>query len=298
MNDQYESVEFEDGEFKLDVSVSPNERTVWLSADQMSLLFGRNRTVIQRHIRNIFKEKELTETSVSAKFAHTATDGKTYDVVYYNLDAIISVGYRVKSKRGVIFRQWATSVLNQFLMKGYVLSPTRASSTEDNYLCFANEVIALDRRVTKLEEKEEAITKDMIFFEGQVYDAFSFISSLASRARKSIVLIDPYADGRALDYLVSKKRGVSLDVYRSSRAALNEAAILRFNEQYGGLRDHVLDSFHDRFLILDQRECYSIGASLNHAGRKAFGIHKIGDDDIIDTILNKLVFSSSLNKAS
>ncbi len=122
MNQKYELIKFKDIGIELDVNVSPNEDTVWLSLDQISLLFGRDKSVISRHIKNIFSEKELEENQVVAKNATTASDGKMYTITYYNLDVIISVGYRVKSKRGIIFRQWANNVLKQYLIKGYVIN--------------------------------------------------------------------------------------------------------------------------------------------------------------------------------
>ncbi len=118
-------VTFKDEQLELEVNISPEEDTVWLTQAQIGELFNRERSVITKHIRNIFKENELEEKSVCAKFAHTASDGKIYQTDYYNLDVIISVGYRVKSPRGVLFRKWATNVLRQYLTDGYALNEKR-----------------------------------------------------------------------------------------------------------------------------------------------------------------------------
>ena len=130
----YEIIKFENGNVELEVNVSPEEETVWLSLNEMCLLFGRDKSVISRHIKKVFEENELEKTRVVAKNATTGPDGKTYQVDYYNLDVIISVGYRVKSKNGIIFRKWANSVLKEYLLKGYSLNKERAIITKENYL--------------------------------------------------------------------------------------------------------------------------------------------------------------------
>lgn len=116
---------FRDDQLELEVNIAPEEDTVWLNLDQISELFSKNKSTISRHIKNIFTENELTKHSVIAKFATTAADGKTYNVLYYNLDVIISVGYRVKSPRGVLFRKWATNILRQYLRDGYAINEKR-----------------------------------------------------------------------------------------------------------------------------------------------------------------------------
>lgn len=120
-----EIVVFKDNEIELNVNLSTEENTVWLSLDAMSKLFEKNKSTISRHIKNIFTEGELQQNAVVANFATTASDGKTYNVTYYNLDVIISVGYRVKSNRGIIFRQWANKVLKQYLLQGYAVNEKR-----------------------------------------------------------------------------------------------------------------------------------------------------------------------------
>lgn len=216
-----------DETIKLEVRLE-NE-TVWLSIEEMSNLFGRDISVIGKHIRNIFKEEELVKDSVWAKFAYTASDGKTYQVDYYNLDVIISVGYRVKSKRGTQFRQWANKVLKEYLLKGYSINQ-RLNDIEHR----------IDDRFSRIEktlaEHSEQIDffvrtslppVEGIFFDGQIFDAYKFATDIIKSARKSLLLIE-YPP-------------INIRTYRNS---------------------------HDRFLIVDDKEVYHIGASMKDLGKK------------------------------
>ena len=128
----YEIIKFEDGDFSLDVNVSPSEKTVWLSQAQIAELYEKDRKTITRHISNIFRDLELNENSVCSFFEHTASDGKKYNVKFYNLDMILAVGYRVKSKRGILFRRWANSILKQYLMYGHAINENRCLAHSDN----------------------------------------------------------------------------------------------------------------------------------------------------------------------
>ena len=161
MSDRYKLVRFEKDGLVLDVNVSPSEDTVWLSLNEMCLLFGRDKSVISRHIKNVFNEAELDSERVVAKNATTASDGKVYEVTFYYLDVIISVGYRVKSKNGVAFRKWANSVLKEYLLRGYVVDANRALITKQNYANLINEVESIDARLTKIEEKH---IPDLVMF--------------------------------------------------------------------------------------------------------------------------------------
>ena len=176
--------------FQLEVLME-NE-TVWLTQAQMARLFERERSVITKHIRNVFKEKELNKNSVCANFAHTAGDGKLYDVEYYNLDVIISVGYRIKSQRGTEFRQWATQILKDYLLKGYAIN---------------QRFERIEERVSNTERQIDFFVKtalppvEGIFYDGQIFDAYAFVSDLIKSAKKSIVLIDNYVDEMELSPL-------------------------------------------------------------------------------------------------
>lgn len=151
----YEIIKFENDGLELEVNVSPEEETVWLSPDDMAILFDRDRSVIGKHIRNCLSEECDDKESVWAKFARTGQDGKQYYVDFYNLDVILSVGYRVKSKNGVAFRKWANKVLREYLLKGYVLNRERTIITKENYLCLLCRVDSMEYRITKIEEKEK-----------------------------------------------------------------------------------------------------------------------------------------------
>ena len=166
----YEVIKFENDNVELEVNVSPEEETVWLTKDQMATLFDRDRTVISRHINNIYKENELDRKSTCAKNAHIpSTRNRLYETELYNLDVIISVGYRVKSKNGVAFRKWALSVLKEYLFKGYVLNEGRTLVTKENYLGLVCRVDSLEGRLTKIEEKEKHLfVEDKMVLDGEM----------------------------------------------------------------------------------------------------------------------------------
>lgn len=287
MSDKYELVRFEQNGLTLDVNVSPSEDTVWLSLNEMCILFGRDKSVISRHIRNIFKEGELDPNRVVAKNATTASDGKTYDVTFYDLDMIISVGYRVKSPNGIVFRKWANSILREYLLRGYVVDRNRTLVTNENYINLINKVESIDARLTKI-ESEYTAESEKVFFDGEYLDARVFIKELLSKATASIVVIDPYADAKALDFLSSKSDGASLLLAVSTKAKLTQDDVNAFNLQYGGLVVKDDDSFHDRFILIDNRDLYHLGASLNYAGKKTFAITRLNDEQLIAAIINRI----------
>ena len=148
---KYEIVKFIDNQFELDVYVNPNEETIWLTQNEIAELFDKDRKTITRHIQNIIKEFELNEKQVCSKKEHTAQDGKKYIVSIYNLDMIIAIGYRVKSKRAIIFRRWASEVLKEYLLTGYVINEDRTLVTNENYIRLINKVESLDERVSNIE---------------------------------------------------------------------------------------------------------------------------------------------------
>ena len=162
-NKNYELIKFEDGDFSLDVNVSPNEDTVWLTQAQIAELYERDRKTITRHIQNIFKDFELEENSVCSFFEHTAIDGKKYHVQYYNLDMILSIGYRVKSKRGIMFRRWANSILKQYLLKGHVINESRCLAHSDNMIQLNNVITNFNDRLTLVENTLDNLTNIEIF---------------------------------------------------------------------------------------------------------------------------------------
>ena len=273
---------------RLDVRLE-NE-TVWLTQEQMALLFGRDQSVIARHIGNIFKEGELDRNSVYAKNAYTASDGKTYQVAFYNLDVVISVGYRVKSVQGTRFRQWATGVLKEYLIRGYAVN-TRLNQLEDK----------MDRRLAKhdsdiadLKEKVDFFVQTQtpplqgVFYNGQLWDARALVLSLVSRAKRSLILIDNWANTAVLDLFTKKREGVRLTIFTSehydrnhvTHRKISPADVATFNAQYPKLTVRYNETFHDRFLIIDDKELYLIGASLKDLGSKCFAFTKLDSADI------------------
>ena len=191
-NKNYEIVKFKDEGLELDVNVSEKDDTVWLTVEQIARLFERDRTVIGKHIKSIFFEGELDENSVCAFFAHTANDGKAYNVKYYNLDVIISVGYRVKSKRGIVFRRWANTILKQYLLNGYAINENRVVVSNENYIELRNEVVSINDRLLKIEDKvfDKGYGLDKLFFNGQFYDAYTLIQNIFEKAKEEIIIID------------------------------------------------------------------------------------------------------------
>ena len=284
MNDEYELVKFEQNGLTLDVNVSPQEETVWLSKEQIAFLFDRDRSVISRHINNIYKEGELPKESSCAKNAHEV-NGQIHYTEFFNLDVIISVGYRVKSQNGVVFRKWANNVLKQYLLKGYVVNENRTLVTNENYINLINKVENIDLRLSRLERNDNA-QNEVIFFDGEYFDARSFLKQIFSEAKNKITLIDPYADIKTLDYLKAKDNGVEISLFTSSKAKLTKGDIRSFNLQYGGLQIHVINTFHDRFIIIDDTELYHLGTSLNYLAKKTFAITKM-DPIFISSIIDR-----------
>ena len=263
-----------DEEIKLDVRLE-NE-TVWLSIDEMSHLFGRDISVIGKHIRNIFKEGELIKDSVWAKFAYTASDGKTYQVDYYNLDVIISVGYRVKSQRGTQFRQWANKVLKEYLLKGYSINQ-RINQLENK---MDSRLTAHDRQLEELTNKVDFFVRtslppvEGIFFDGQIFDAYKFASDLIKSARQSLVLIDNYVDENVLLMLSKRQPGVTATIYTQRITPQFRLDLDRHKDQYPPVDVRTCKLSHDRFLIVDDA-VYHIGASLKDLGKKWFAFSKL-----------------------
>ena len=263
-----------DEEIKLDVRLE-NE-TVWLSIDEMSHLFGRDISVIGNHIRNIFKEGELIKDSVWAKFAYTASDGKTYQVDYYNLDVIISVGYRVKSQRGTQFRQWANKVLKEYLLKGYSINQ-RINQLENK---MDSRLTAHDRQLEELTNKVDFFVRtslppvEGIFFDGQIFDAYKFASDLIKSARQSLVLIDNYVDESVLLMLSKRQPRVTATIYTQRITPQFRLDLDRHNDQYPPVDVRTCKLSHDRFLIVDDA-VYHIGASLKDLGKKWFAFSKL-----------------------
>ena len=257
---------------KLEVHLK-NE-TVWLSIEEMSQLFGRDISVIGKHIRNIFKEEELVKDSVWAKFAYTAADGKTYQVDYYNLDVIISVGYRVKSKQGTRFRQWANQVLKEYILKGHAINSYPHRRIEEK-------LSEHDRRIRDLADKVEFFVRtslppvEGVFFNGQIFDAYKFAIDLIKSAQQSIVLIDNYVDETVLLMLSKRRTDVTATIYTQRIMPQMQLDLEKHNSQYPPVEVKIYRDCHDRFLLIDSQEVYHIGASMKDLGKKMFAFSRL-----------------------
>jgi len=258
---------YKDGSVALEASVDND--TIWLNQKQLCELYERDKSVISRHIRNIFKEHELEVKSVVAKNATTASDGKTYMVDYYNLDMILSLGYRVNSKRATQFRQWATKVLKQHLLKGYTLDQKRLDVLEEKQLLTDKK---LDKVMQAIEDRSLR-TKQGIFYEGEVFDAYVFVSDLIKSTKESIVLIDNYVDESVLT-LFSKNPSVDVTIYTKSITKQLKLDLKKYNAQYKPITLKTFKESHDRFLILDGKKVYHFGASLKDLGKKWFAFSR------------------------
>lgn len=283
----YQLIKFKDKDFELDVNVSPDEETVWLTKEQISLLFNRNRTVISRHINNIYKDGELLKESSCAKNAHEVS-GQTHYTDFYNLDVIISVGYRVKSQRGILFRRWATNVLKQYLLKGYAIDSNRVTISKDNFIKLETDVQKIKEELKDIKEKVFIVpVKERLFYDGEYFDAHEFINKLIQTAKEEIIVIDPYIDIDGLSLLKNTSKDIRRIVCASNKAKIYGKDVETFTKQYGEITIIKNDLFHDRFMIIDGKECYSLGASFNYMGKRVFAVIKIEDEHLIKALINK-----------
>ena len=251
-----------DDTVKLEVRLE--DEMVWLNRQQMAILFGRDVKTIGKHINNALKE-ELEHFSVVANFATTARDGKMYKVDYYNLDMILSVGYRVKSIRGIEFRRWANTVLKKYILHGYAVN---------------QRIEQLEKKVAKHDEQIAFFVRTAlppvqgIFYNGQIFDAYAFVSELIRSAKSSITLIDNYVDESVLLLLSKRTEGVSARIVTRKVSEALRLDIEKFNSQYTPIEVVESPRFHDRFLIIDETVCH-IGASLKDLGKKLFAFSKM-----------------------
>ena len=273
---------------RLDVRLE-NE-TVWLTQAQMATLFGCSTDNIGLHLKNIYSVGELSKGATTEDFSVVRMEGARQVrriVTCYNLDAIISVGYRVNSILGVRFRQWATGILKDYLLRGYSVN-SRLNQLEDS---MHRNLSKHDDRISALEQKVDFFVQTRepplqgVFYEGQLWDACSLVEKLIGRAKKTILLIDSWVGTGTLDMLAKKRKGVVVEVVTSPRGnKLAASDITKFNAQYGGLSVKTSTAFHDRFLIIDDKELYLIGASLKDLGRKCFGFTSLDKSNISDIL--------------
>jgi len=250
------------------IEVRIEDETVWLNRNQMAILFDRDIKTIGKHINNALKE-ELSTISVVANFATTAKDGKVYQVAYYNLDMILSVGYRVKSTKGVEFRKWSSAILKSYLLKGYALQH-RVEAIE-------NKVFEHDFKIEQLLHAKLPAQQG-IFFDGQLFDAYVFVSDLVKSAKKSIVLIDNYVDETVLLLLTKRNYSVKATIYTEKITPQFQLDINKHNAQYEPVGVEIEKKSHDRFLIIDENQVYHLGASVKDLGKKWFAFSRLHID--------------------
>lgn len=253
-----------DATIKLEVRLE-NE-TVWLTQQQIADLFGTKRPAITKHLSNIYNSGELEEKSTCSILEHMGNDGsRLYSTKYYNLDAILSVGYRVNSKNATLFRQWANKVLREYLMNGCAIS---------------QRFERLEYRMAKTEEKIDFFVRtslpprEGIFFEGQIFDAYTLMSNLLRGAKRRIVLIDNYIDDTVFVQLDKRNPDVSATIYTPGVSKTLRQDLQRHNSQYAPIEIRTYRKAHDRFLIIDD-DVYHIGASIKDLGKKLFAFSKM-----------------------
>jgi hypothetical protein len=248
------------------IEVRIEDETVWLTQLQMADLFQTTRNNVTLHIGNIFKEAELEATSVSKDFLLTAKDGKKYKTKLYNLDVIISVGYRVKSKTGTQFRIWATNTLKSYLLKGYAIQ---------------QKIDTIEKKLFEQDKKIEFLLNTTlppnqgIFYDGQIFDAYELVARIIKSARKSIILVDNYCDESVLLLLSKRAPNVKATIYTHKIEAALQLDLEKHNQQYHPIAIQGFKKAHDRFLIIDNEELYHIGASLKDLGKKWFAFSKL-----------------------
>ena len=274
----YETVKFNNDSVEIDVTVSTLEDTVWLSQEHMALLFNVNVPAVNKHIKNIISENELDVGSTVSKMEIVRYEGNRRvkrNINIYNLDMIISVGYKVNSVEGIKFRRWANKVLKEYLLKGYIINEERSLVTNENYVRLINKVESLDERVSNIEKeyKPKGFKNSQLFFDGEFYDAYTLIQSLFESANKEIIIIDNYTDRTILDRLVVKKSNVQVTIYTSINSILLAKDINAFNNQYGGLDVRYTTNVHDRYIIIDQNKLYHLGHSIKDLGKKFLSVN-------------------------
>ena len=254
-----------DSEVKLEVRLE--DETVWLTQEQIAILFGIKRPAITKHLNNIYNSGELDPESTCSILEHMGNDGKQkYVTKFYNLDAILSVGYRVNSRNAALFRRWANSVLKEYLMKGYSVN---------------QRLNQLEQRVSRTEDKIDFFVRtslppvEGIFYDGQIFDAYKFATDLIRSAKKSILLIDNYVDESALLMLSKRNAAVKADIYTQTVSHQLQLDLQKHNSQYPPIGIHIYRKCHDRFLIIDGTDVWHIGASLKDLGKKMFAFSRL-----------------------
>jgi len=266
---------YNDGELELSVSVG--KETLWLTQKQIAELFEVTVPNINMHIKAIYKEEELFENRTIQKYLIVQQEGKRTvkrEVEHYNLDVVISVGYRVNSKKATTFRQWATKILKNYITDGYVINSEKI--TNQRFKELENDVVLLKSKVENISNSLEDTTlkqKQGILFDGQMYDAYAFLNDLLKSAKNEAVLVDNYIDDTVFT-LFSKYQNLKIKIYTQNISKQLRLDFQKYNSQYQNIELYEFKKAHDRFLIIDNTEIYHIGASLKDLGKKWFAFSK------------------------
>jgi len=280
-------VVYDNGEIEIQVSIDSGNETIWLSQVQLSKLFETSVDNISLHLKNIYKEQELDEKSTVEYFSVVRKEGNRNvkrNLKHYNLDAVISLGYRVNSVKSTRFRQWATKILKTYISNGYVINSDKI--TNDRFVTLENDVNSLKNKIAKIDTlitSDQINIKQGIFCSGQIFDAYSFVNDLFRSAKKEIILIDNYIDDTILT-LFSKYPDINFTIITKSISKQLKLDIDKYNKQFSNLAIKKSNRYHDRFLIIDKKEAYHIGASLKDLGKKVFGFNKIDVKLVMENI--------------
>lgn len=268
----------------IEVRIDEEKETIWLTQKQIVDLFGTQRPAITKHLINIFKSGELNESVVSSILEHTTIHGAISEktqktkIKFYNIDAVLAVGYRVNSLRASQFRIWATNILKDYLLKGYALN-NRMNRLEDNVQELSQKVKQIDLQI-----HSHLIPTQGVFFNGQIFDAYQLASKIIRTAKKRIVLIDNYINEETITHLSKKENGVEVILLTKIIGNQLELDVKKANEQYGNFELKMFTQSHDRFLILDDTEVYHLGASLKDLGKKWFAFSKLEIKSVVGIV--------------
>lgn len=263
---------YQDGEIELKVSIE--KETIWLSQSQISDLFDTSTDNVSLHLKNIYKEKELEENSTTENFSVVRQEGKRKvkrTLKHYSLDAIISVGYRVSSYRATKFRQWATTVIKNYIVNGYAVNIHKI--TEQRLLNLETEMQEVKSKI----KDDELQIKQGIFYNGQIYDAYIFVNDLLKSAKSEVIFLDNYIDDTIFT-LCSKYSNINFIIYTQTINKQLKLDFQKYNKQYKNIKLKEIKNFHDRFIIIDNSEIYHIGASIKDLGNKVFAFSKLNID--------------------
>ena len=278
--ENYEIVRYSQGNFSVDVHISEDDKNIWMNQDEIATLFETTQPNISMHISNILEDKELDER-IYKEFLYMASNGRQYSTVFYNLDMILAIGYRVRTSRAILFRNWASKILKNYMIKGYAVNEDKIKELELQQALNTNKIYELEDKLDKLEQK------NIIFYKNRGMDAYAFLAGIIEMAKRSIVYIDPYADRFTLKVLSFKNKQVPAVVV--SRTRFSKEEIELFRKTSGVLVVIRNKENHDRYLIIDKEICFDIGGSVTTIAVHDFHVTKVINQNYIEELIEKYV---------